>query len=360
MATATPGTGSVRNECSSPTMVDAAETLVSVQAQVTNSNRPQLQQHNNSNCSNNTQTNITFDSTKIIHGTDVDQRNTVITFKLKENEVVQCRDSTISTPTKVLPFHVLSYADLKPSCCKFERKGCLLKSWKISDPKARKLFMNPDGMMYDDITMFKVPVRKIKNGINVADVKLLKCANPKCAKYDNEGNKVDTVFHYCCYSNMKSDHKIDDILYDTEKNNFFSDEEKEVMSKMDNLTLKETIIPFCGKQCYNAINKLRNEKHKDNDASDRKKAAEHVINQNSMIRWDSDSRNGSFTSEEVIVNWITDAENAEKYFGGTHGKKAKVNGQTKESYHVHLSKLIAETNGTYDLICVEYLKCQSS
>ena len=52
---------------------------------------------------------------------------------------------------------------------------------------------------------------------------------------------------------------------------------------MDNLTLKETIIPFCGKQCYNAINKLRNEKHKENDASDRKKAAEHVTALDSVL-----------------------------------------------------------------------------
>ena len=36
-------------------------------------------------------------------------------------------------------------------------------------------------------------------------------------------------------------------------------------------------------------------------------------------RWDMDSRNGSKTSEQVIVHWLIDEENAKKYFGGSHG-----------------------------------------
>ena len=135
MPTATSSTGTVQNKHSSPTMVDAGETLVSVQNPGTHWNQAQLQQSNDSPCADNTETNILFDSTKILHDTDDEQHNTVIKFKLEQNKVVQCRDSTISTPIKVLPFHVLSYADLKPFCCKFERKGCLLKSSKVIRPK---------------------------------------------------------------------------------------------------------------------------------------------------------------------------------------------------------------------------------
>ena len=70
----------------------------------------------------------------------------------------------------------------------------------------------------------------------------------------------------------------------------------------------------------------------------------------SLIRWDSDGRDGKMSSEEIIVNWLTTAENCEKYFGGTYGSKNKVNGITKDMYHVLISKLIEETNGAYTYV----------
>ena len=329
-------------------MLDAAETLITVRDRGNVGNGTQL---TDTRCIDRS-TNITFESSKVLFGSEEERKNTVITFKLKDYKLVQCRQSRVHAPKNVLPFHVKSYTDFNPSCCKFERKGCLVKSWKLQDPKARSLFCNPKGKTFgEDITMLNVPFRKIKNGIGVADVKLLRCANPKCAKYDEEEKKVDTIFHYCCYVNMLEENHIADIKFDAVKDNYFSAEEKKIMSKMnDDIHAKDIIIPFCGKSCYNAIKKLREKKPTDIESINRKKSAEDKINRNSMLRWDSDSRNGSFTSEEVIVNWLTDDENAEKYFGGTHGKKAKVNGVTKDSYHVELSDLIFETNCTYTFV----------
>ena len=66
------------------------------------------------------------------------------------------------------------------------------------------------------------------------------------------------------------------------------------------------------------------------------------------LRWDSDAKNGSRTSEEVLVHWLTDEENAEKYFGGSHGSKNQVNGIRKDEYHGIISKLIMWENDMYD------------
>ena len=308
--------------------------------------RPQL---HDSRATYRKRTNIDFGDyhNRIYNEDDDESKRTVIEFKLKDNELIECRRSHTKTPKNVLPFHVKPYTDLKASCCKFRNRGCMLKSWKLYDPMVRSSFNATSPLIYDDMTMFSVPEAKVKNNITVADTKLLKCYNPKCTKIDEDGKKVDTVFHYCCYVNMKEEHQVQDLVYDKKKDILFSGDEKKVIEIMsaENLHEKEIILPVCSKHCYNQVIKLRNTKPKDSTKSQRKKNAQESIERNSMIRWDSDSRNGSFTSEEVIVNWLTDAKNAEIYFGGTHGPNSKVNGHTKDVYHNYLSKLIRETNG---------------
>ena len=294
-------------------------------------------------------TNIDFGDyrDKMYSDNDDVRKETIIKFQLKDDELIECRRSNTKTPKQVFPFHVKPYTNLKASCCKFKTRGCLLKSWKLYDPVIRDAFNATSPIIYDDITMFSVPVDKVKNNITVADTKLLKCYNPKCSKVDEDGKKIDTVFHYCCYVNMKEEHRVGDIVYDKDKDNLFSEDEKKMLDQMNaSVVGEEIILPFCQKHCYNQIMKLRDARpNYSNVKAMRKKNAQESIERNSMLRWDSDSRNGSFTSEEVIVNWLTDAENAEKYFGGTHGPNSKVNGHTKDVYHNYLSKLIRETNG---------------
>ena len=102
--------------------------------------------------------------------------------------------------------------------------------------------------------------------------------------------------------------------------------------------------------CYNAIVKARSQSNlkSTSDSDSRKKAAMKSIAGNTMTRWDSDARDeNGMTSEEVIVYWLTDEENCERYFGGKHGSKGASDGTRKDEYHNLLSQLIMEANGTY-------------
>ena len=118
---------------------------------------------------------------------------------------------------------------------------------------------------------------------------------------------------------------------------------------LDKLKSTRVILPVCGKLCYNMIVKGRKKKIDSQNTKNMNDSTEIVPAEipNQHKRWDSDGTENSLSSEAVIINWLTTAENAEQYFGGTHGKNNTVNGISKDTYHVRISNLIHKENCTY-------------
>ena len=87
-------------------------------------------------------------------------------------------------------------------------------------------------------------------------------------------------------------------------------------------------------------------KKRDEEEANKEKSQDTI---SPLIHWGNDSKDGSLTSEGVIVEWLTDESNAEKYFGGNHGPNSLVNGTRKDTYHLFLSNKIIKfvTNNFY-------------
>ena len=116
-------------------------------------------------------------------------------------------------PTNMFPFHCLRFTDLRPEVCKFRKRGCLIKTWGLKDAAIREKFVNTSYLRIDDPSVFPVPLDKYKNGIEIADTKLIVCSNTECTRVNDEGVIAPTTFHYCCYANMCYKESISDIKY---------------------------------------------------------------------------------------------------------------------------------------------------
>ena len=304
--------------------------------------------------SSNTTTNVTNSNT---HYT-VETSNTDHFFNVpvKSDEYVKCYQH-LGTPKIIFPFSCQSFTDLRPEACKFRDRGCILKKWNLASKHVQEKFIKNSTTVQPEQTVFPVPSSKQKNnGLFLADTKLISCSNPECIKIDEDGNEIPTVFHYCCYVNMRASQEFNDLEYNYELDKL-GPAQTEIVKKLRNKynEKQRVILPVCRKACYNKILKSRkkvdNEKislHTSSTSSSqiqRNRKTNLGKSNGGNLRWDSDSKAGSRTSEEILVHWLTDEENAEKYFGGTHGSHNKVNGTRKDEYHGLLSRIILKENG---------------
>ena len=274
-----------------------------------------------------------------------------IPYKLGGDGFTECMHAIDEVPRKVFPFACHRWGDVLSDCCKFEKRGCLVKNWQLSEEKIQDHFLQSSQLPIDDRSIFPVPLSKQKlKSVNLADCKVMFCSNPRCMKIDKDGNKLRTTFHYCCYIGMTERERVNVLEFDREVDSFLSeDENKYIEEKIgwQKVVSTNVTLPVCGKHCHNVLTRERRKKKEVNIRSSKEMNTSNNVNDNTVVRWDSDGKDGTMSSEEVIVDWLTTAENCEKYFGGTYGAKNKVNGITKETYHVRISKLIEQTNGAY-------------
>ena len=227
-----------------------------------------------------------------------------------------------------------------------------MKNWNLSNPKVRELFVASSTCVAQKDIVYPVPKEKIKaNSINLADTKLVRCSNPKCFKMNEFGQQQPTYFHFCCYAtNLEKDQTMNELVYNADIDTLSPEHEVELEKiALDKLKSTRVILPVCGKLCYNMIVKGRKKKIDSQNTKNMNDSTEIVPAEipNQHKRWDSDGTENSLSSEAVIINWLTTAENAEQYFGGTHGKNNTVNGISKDTYHVRISNLIHKENCTY-------------
>ena len=75
---------------------------------------------------------------------------------------------------------------------------------------------------------------------------------------------------------------------------------------------------------------------------------------NSLLHWDCDAVNGAHLSEQIIVEWLRDDDNAEMYFGcANHSFANPVYGMRKDTHHKHISQKILSENGEI-ILCQFY------
>ena len=253
----------------------------------------------------------------------------------------------------IFPFACQAFADLRPDSCKFNNRGCLLRTWNLANEKVQNKFLSAVCTPRpNDNTVFSVPSSKQRsNGVFLADTKLITCMNPKCVKLNEEGEEIPTVFHYCCYVNMRYSIAQVDLNYNEELDKFPPAQTEIIRRLRTQINENGVIMPFCSKSCYNKIVKKRknpvSEHPRNRRISAKKSTGDNETSGMGNLRWDNDSRNGSRTSEEIIVHWLIDQQNPEKYFGGNHGSNNSVNGTRKEAYHGQIRDIILKENGKY-------------
>lgn len=270
----------------------------------------------------------------------------IIDCHVEEGQFVKVHRTT-SAPRNLFPFSCYPWGDLRTESCKFgagNKRDCLVKSWQLGTRKNRNLFLSSSLLKMPDPATFPVPCDKIRHGIFVADTKLIKCFNPTCSTRNKDGLASSTTFHYCCYCKMISSKGIDHLFYDF-KHDELREDQMEVVRRIGVEKVKATqvILPVCSKTCYNAV--LRNRKSKEKETTNTKSTT-FALNKrnNSNLRWDADGGEGKLSSEEVIIQWLTTNENADKYFGGAVGAKRHINGISKDTYHNRLSNAILKEN----------------
>ena len=273
--------------------------------------------------------------------------NHIISLPEQRSVLIKGRISNSTFPLNILSCHTLPYTDLRPDVCKFSNRGCLCRTWGLKDVEVREKFSRVTWYNSTDPAVFAVPIDKYKNGIELADTKLVLCSNTECTRLNDEAVVVPTCFHFCCYVNMIRKSSIDHLILCEEDEDFTDSQSEEMASMKDLLQNNEVILPVCGKKCYNNIlrKRIARKKRLEHEAENRNRKETDTVAPH--IRWDNDARNGSLTSEGLIVEWLTDESNAEKYFGGKHGHNNTVNGIRKDSYHVYLSSKIKETTGKF-------------
>ena len=240
------------------------------------------------------------------------------------NELVPCYSRILGSPKFLFPFSCQCFTDLTPHICKFKDRGCLVRTWNLGSRKVQEEFISSCKITPPEPTCFPVPKDKVKNTrVFMADTKLIICSNTSCNQMDDDGEFVPTYFHYCCYVNMRMKLQFKDLEYKEHLDKFGSFSTKVIEKLSDKLVDKDVILPVCSKKCYNVMLRKRKAAMKDNEKSiknmTRKKDDSNNDTTTNTRRWDMDSRNGSKTSEQVIVHWLIDEENAKKYFGGSHG-----------------------------------------
>ena len=280
----------------------------------------------------------------------------IIQHPVDSTALVQVKIARAVIPNNIFPFQCLPYTDLRPEACRFKSRGCLIRTWGLKDPSIRERFNSISWYNSNHPMVFPVPIDKYKNGLELADTKLVLCSNTECTRVNGDSIVAPTAFHYCCYANMIKKETVNHLTYE-ETDDHFTDHQQELIESLKDVVDKNTVIlPICGKKCYNTILRRRQarieKENKEKEEASRKKDS--IDCNSSLIRWDSDSRDGSLTSEAVIVEWLTDEDRAEMYFGGNHGYNNTVSGTRKDSYHKNISHKILRTNGTFvitNIIC---------
>ena len=272
----------------------------------------------------------------------------IIQHPVDPSSLVQCKIARAILPTSILPFQCLPYTDLRPEACRFKARGCLIRTWGLRDPSTRDRFNGISWYTSNHPMVFPVPIDKYKNGLELADTKLIICSNTECTRVNGDSVVGPTAFHYCCYANMIRKENIEHLIYEATDDHFTDRQQEQIDNMKDVIEHNTVILPVCGKKCYNTILRKRqariDKEKKEKEEANQTKGTEQC--NSTLIRWDSDSANGSLTSEAVIVEWLTDADRAEMYFGGNHGHNNTVSGERKDCYHKHISHKILRTNGT--------------
>ena len=194
------------------------------------------------------------------------------------------------------------------------------------------------------------PTCKNQNQVSF-DCRLLQCFNTSCilAK-DTNGNKCRSVFHFCCYLKMielakQANQDFPHIVLNSNNIHKVFDEDDMDRSLLNHVRQSKgsfkLVIPVCSKRCYNQV------KHRTDFDGSKPKPVKKTKTSNtdtSFIKFDSDGTDKARSSEKIIVDWITDQNNRNLYYGGT-GTNGKTKGNTKYTYHKKIAKLILDENG---------------
>ena len=181
----------------------------------------------------------------------------VIDLHIKQGALVTAKHNLVDLPKNVFPFHCLDYTDLRPEVCKFKNRGCLCKTWSLKDPNVRDKFRSLCFYKSSDASVIPIPIDKYKNGVEIADTRLILCSNTECKRVNEESVIVPTSFHYCCYAGMINKEGIDHIKYTNKDVDFHSYQQEQLKTMQPIVENNEIILPVCGKKCYNVILRKR-------------------------------------------------------------------------------------------------------
>ena len=258
--------------------------------------------------------------------------------------LVQCRTTVNEEHYNIFPFHCLPYTDLRPEACCFH--GCVIDIWGLQSSTKRKEFIDDCWYTSKHPLLFPVPKKRQCYGFEVADTKLIFCSNNQCSMVNGNSNDGPSLFHYSCYAKMVEEEELEHLFY-IDTDDFFTDEQKEGINVLMNIVeYSRVLLPVCGKKCYNTIiSKRKAQLERDNEEREYLLNINNSNDSNSLLHWDCDAVNGARSSEEIIVDWLSDEVNAKMYFGADDSFMNPVYGTRKESYHKHLSQKILSENG---------------
>lgn len=168
-------------------------------------------------------------------------------------------------------------------------------------------------------------VTKTKKGNKNVDERIFTCGLKDCGKKS----------HFLCFSDMVQRNK----------------------TGISGITIGKTengcdlVLFACGLRCYNRC--LKHMVEDRNNTANRQSSS-------SMKFWDNDSIDNGPSSMDVLLEWISDSSNAEKYFGAKDSGNAGFDaddGLTKTALCNQIAQVIQSRTGTYLHISYVCLKC---
>lgn len=115
----------------------------------------------------------------------------------------------------------------------------------------------------------------------------------------------------------------------------------EMINKTNTAIGYDTVIFACGLRCYKQV---------------LKESSGGVINRSLGKFWDNDGVNNGPSSMDILLEWITDNVNAEKYFGAKDTPEGAgfnpEDGLTKTAICAQISQFILARNGTYKIALI--------
>ena len=174
------------------------------------------------------------------------------------------------------------------------------------------------------------------------DESILRCSNPYCRGGNgNELLPTGNTFHASCYAHM-----------------IFNDDTREHIIKFEYdpkspLTITKAIVfPVCQPACWTTVNALQRNYYKNLPAplkrSHNMREGVRLDDESLLPRWEDDwvFENGP-TSMSVLVDWVSDENNASAYYGAADTNTGNTKGITKDGYHNMIAVYIRDKTGKY-------------